>query len=66
MTEQQIFEVLKNEHRIKLLSNPKVEHFYEVKSKDFSFLFITDECTMMYRYFYNDPIKAADFRLEYC
>ena len=58
MTEQQVFEVLKNEYRIKFITNPKVEHFCEAKSKDFSFIFVTNECTMMYRYFYNDPIKG--------
>lgn len=58
MTEQQIYKVLQNDNRIKLHTNPNVEHFGEAKSKDFSFLFITDENYMAYRYFYNDPIKG--------
>lgn len=58
MTEQQIYKVLQNDNRINLHTNPNVEHFGEVKSKDFSFIVLTDECTMMYRYFYNDPIKG--------
>lgn len=58
MTEQQVLEVLKNEYRIKLCINPKVEHFCEAKSKDFNFIVLTDENYMAYRYFYNDPIKG--------
>lgn len=56
MTEQEIIEVLKNEYRIKFLNNTKVQ-LCEAKSKDFSFLFM-NEGTIMYRYFYNDPIKG--------
>lgn len=58
MTEQQLFETLKNEYRIKFSTNPKVPHYGEAKSKDFSFVIITNDCTMVYRYFYNDPIKG--------
>lgn len=58
MTEQQLFETLKNEYRIKFSTNPKVPHYGEAKSKDFSFIIITNDCTMVYRYFYNDPIKG--------
>lgn len=58
MTEQQVYEVLKNDHRINFHTNPKIEHFGEAMSKDFSFIVLTDECTMVYRYFYNDPIKG--------
>lgn len=58
MTEQQIYKVLQNDNRINLHTNPNVEHFGEVMYKDFSFIVMTDECTMMYRYFYNDPIKG--------
>lgn len=58
MTEQQIYKVLQNDNRINLHTNPNVKHFGEVMYKDFSFIVMTDECTMMYRYFYNDPIKG--------
>ena len=58
MTEQQVYEVLKNDYRINFHTNPKVEHFGEAKSKDFSFIVLTDENYMAYRYFYNDPIKG--------
>lgn len=58
MTEQQIYKVLQNDNRINLHTNPNVEHFGEVMYKDFSFIVLTDECTMVYRYFYNDPIKG--------
>lgn len=58
MTEQQVYDILKNEHRINFHTNPMVEHFGEAMCKDFSFIVLTDECTMMYRYFYNDQIKG--------
>lgn len=58
MTEQQVFETLKNEYRIKFTTNPKVPHYGVAKSKDFEFITITNSCTMLYRFFYNDPIKG--------
>lgn len=58
MTEQQVFEVLKNEYRIKFSTNPNVEHYCQAKSKDFMFLVVTAKNSMNYRYFYNDPIKG--------
>lgn len=58
MTKQQVFEILKNEYRIKFSTNQNVPDYGEAKSKDFSFIYITNDGMMLYRYFYDDPIKG--------
>lgn len=58
MTKQQVFEILKNEYRIQFSTIPNVPDYGVAKSKDFEFITITNDCTMVYRYFYNDPIRG--------
>ena len=58
MTKQQVFEILKNEYRIKFSTNQNVPDYGVAKSKDFEFITITNACTMLYRFFYDDPIKG--------